>query len=1718
MKHETGYATVDNGYPLPPIDAETTSYDATHWRTQLELHRNHAGDGLWLERCVANIGTRIPEWDLAAIHSWRNWNARTEHFPSASQEDLGIDLVGERSDGNWVAIQCKARQQGSKLTANELNSFSSATQDSFWQERWVVSNVPFGNKLEKKNQLFEESRQLRHVDIATALDQLAHSSIRIDPALTEMQDEAVAQTLHTLRKGYGKEGRTKWRTGETRTHIVMPCGTGKTRVAYRTAKALVSAGEIVVVLVPSIALVAQLKREFQTLARYDGWTIRTLAVCSDRTAGKEKKVTDTEPSTHIEKHRDADVSNTRTYELVGDTATNEEEVIDWLRTQQEDTHNAALAVFSTYQSSHNTAAGLHALDTRAKLVVCDEAHRTAGFKRIKPNEDGLRNFTLCHDSAKFPAQYRLYQTATPRVYKSHQLPKREMFESESNWDVKSMDDIDTFGREGFRLSYKDAVEQNLLSDYRIIGWCIDSTHADEAQTIAEKLNAERTDETGERWTKDLAMRALMLAAFMAGGVKSNKDIAIGVQSVIAFSNRIDKSAKIASAIGSDPVKEWLEKYFKAHMDGVEPKEIQAQHIDAKHAMATRQEALRKLANATPDKPFCISNVGIFGEGTDSPDLSAVAFLQARTSPVDVVQAVGRAMRKSPNKTLGYILVPIVIPPNRDAETFLRDSMPGEGWSELGQILAALRAHDGRIEDYLADLLEVQLPPTPTEPKNHLVVTHEFNQPPQYILTRTKRPIENLLQKKNADDGSSIVERIKERTTSKVEFTRKRVDLDTSALEPQNVTAVRTDKKGDVYVRDKTSELTTAQHEGQPVSYVAETVDGSIRKDKQRSQPQMRPLPVRKKKNDVSEEERLGNFLVEKGGKTLLDQHIHLNLLEQSGIRSGSARDVNVLQRVVEGAAWRLREAELEPLVAEVLEMDLHADTGGKGKGKNKADACTVTAVIWVNATLMHARLERSTSVVRKETQLKDVLNTNVPADPISNAWEKILRKDYLPIFDLAKELLHKIVIGHGLSEALSDTLHWIVKYTLEIDATYSQLNMDHAGELFNKVMGNQQSDGAFFTTPIAAAMLAEAALHAAELDDFDWLNEDQWKELTVFDPACGSGTLLVAMLTAMKQRITLAGGTEETLHTFHKFAVDKLIVGADINRVSLQLAGCQLTLGDISSDYEDMRLYPLEYGVDEHEQAHAGSVELLEHEAFDVRDVSEPTAQNLQLQETRKLDKPDARDLGDYLAHTSPPRFVLMNPPYTKIVDVAKKFIPEVQRQVREKIYQVWDDATPTSLVLDNKKTSMGLLFEELAYQLARHHGDAVTGMVRPLTVLTAGNSHAWRVSLANAVHIDTIIVTHHPRAVNMSWDTAINECLLVMSRLRDGDGELDTRPTKFITLHQPFSSVEEATSTLREALKGNARFNGSVFEWDYNKMRQGDWSPGVFGEPAKAMEMLETLSDNTKLRTDLIGSGNLGGIPVSDTISRRHRFSFHTIEIATRKVAAPMKKYQHFDHEVPYSIPVISGSGGVSNEAKVIQTQLQGVTNKWVRLTRLEHETEQEWHTRIEEDKSRLNAYTSHLLLTRSFSIRSSRLAAIASPVKRIGYSWIPVIKGNRERAMSFEKAQACAVWLNSSVGRLVLRQTTARKLEFPRYAPVAYDTIPFPDVINHASVMNVLSNAYSVTHDMEVPQFREGRVPIRELWDDAVAKALDIDRAAIAECADMLARDPYVSGEALG
>ena len=217
-------------------------------------------------------------------------------------------------------------------------------------------------------------------------------------------------------------------------------------------------------------------------------------------------------------------------------------------------------------------------------------------------------------------------------------------------------------------------------------------------------------------------------------------------------------------------------------------------------------------------------------------------------------------------------------------------------------------------------------------------------------------------------------------------------------------------------------------------------------------------------------------------------------------------------------------------------------------------------------------------------------------------------------------------------------------------------------------------------------------------------------------------------------------------------------------------------------------------------------------------------------------------------------------------------------------------------------------------------------------------------------------------------------------------------------------------------------------------------------------------------------------------------------------------KKYEHFDEPQENCEPVISGAGMEG------QKYLCATVNKWVRLARNESESDVEYMTRLREDRDKMKSFRSHLLVSKGFDTSTSRVTAVVAQPARIGYSWMPV---TGELILPVEKAKALCIWYNSTIGRCLLRTVGGRKLAYPMFNPASWHDLPIPQMDNE-NIVNLLGKCYDETFNTEVSSFRDGQIPLRDQWDDAVAEALEIDRVVMREMAERLNVDPYVSQSA--
>ena len=1684
-----------------PTDHERAIIEAALAKTA-EINPQES-DGKWLETVVAEVAPFIKAWDVEMAWQWADWPHRAGVFPDSTARDVGVDVVARRRvDGAFIAIQCKSRKLDESergfttVNHSELTNFTSPASSSRYAEAWLVSNGDVQLASGARDAVRQLDKPLNRVNITADLEtqrdadraesggeRCAHCENPEDPDAVQtkscMQREAIAESVRILREHAGSDSGGS-PVGEARGRIILPCGTGKTRISLRIVEELTPPGEVSIVLCPSIALVAQIRGEY---LQHRNVPLDVLAVCSDVTAGYNPKK---EGVRNSAEDPTVDGSNVSADEVKGRVTPDAAEIAAWMREPSRDPSSIKVLI-GTYQSGARVSEALLSAGVRARVLIADEAHRTAGLKRRrrrsnsvkeKAQEELVRDFTVCHDGARFPATCRVYQTATPRIYDVKGARRND------EWIVRSMDDEETFGVELYRKSYAEAVRNEWLSDYRIIALGIND---EDAYAEANALARNTQSKGNNKLTTDSYMKGLALALAMGGATQGGD---VDIRSCIAFMNTVDKSKNMARDLDTQSVKDWVSKWLGENADGRAVSDYSLEHLDASSNVAARETAKARLARADSDNPHGIINVGIFGEGTDSPSLSAVAFLEPRKSPIDVVQAVGRAMRTAPGKKLGYIICPILIPPNADPENFLRNSDDEEGWRELGQILLALRAHDRRIEDELGKLLSLYLPKPPEVERSIIAVALPYGETesddeggegdaaPSDMENAAAARIQYVEYEGEIGAAEEVVKRLLE-GESMSEVGARRIGEAEASYRTDEPTQVFTGKKNadggldirmDTVVRDEPKAnaargVVNIRKTKASARKIINGEGGTPVKPGERRQRRKRDAAQRATPRERAER-RMQAMLLDELGE--FGSAIKVNLLAKSGLKDNRVmRDLNILEESVGEAARHLRADGLLAPLNRHFGLDRL-----KRSDKKSADGCTIAALLMMNAAMLHQRIVagRWLSGVRDLAAVKNDVNA---VRAIDRQWRDIMSHDFLPVLKPAVDAIAVVEDTRKLA-GLERALRHVAAEAERIAETYADMGADHAGPLFNRVMGNQASDGAFFTRPVAASLAARLTLDA--VGETNWTNPAAWRELKTVDLACGSGTLLAAILTDMKRRAKDAGANEAKLAELQKIAVEETVKGMDINPVSLQLAASQLTAGNRYVRYRRMGLHQMPYGPDRYNpgRASAGTLELLGQKAI----VSRPAEMGLTDDAIDSQTTWGDADLEDAVDAAKYARIVIMNPPYTNRVKMGEKFTSEVQRALRDRADQMERkliQADPALTEFTDKR-AIRPLFVGLADHCVERD-DGVFTMINPTIALTAPSGLKERQMLAQRYHIHTVLTCHQPGNVNMSQNTGIHESVVVMRRC---DGHKP--PTRFISLDKLPTDEDEIVDFHHNLLntgEDNLIANGwgEVTSWDSERIEVGDWTPAIWRSPSLANIAYEYANHPSLTRIADMPSVSIHLVRPILTVSFE------------RAVAGALG-----------SIPVIASKGADG------QTTIKSASDEY-RIPKKRDEEQRQTNGGTYPESDKILQKAGHLLITVGQNNGTARVTAIASDSKYVGIGWMPVT------GFSEMEAKAVAVFLNSAVGRIQFMRNQGKTLVFPEYTPMGLGNIRIPN-IKDARIQNTLAACWERTKDTPVPQFRDGEAPVRRLWDEAVAEAMGWDADELGRLRRLLHREPHVRG----
>ena len=637
------------------------------------------------ERLMQTYLQTDPKYSNILKKVWM-WN----EFPGKNDlggSDTGIDLVAQTFDGDYWAIQCKCYREGSVIDKPAVDSFLATSGRSFYTPE--LKKVGFSNCLwidttgRKWGSNAEEAIKNQSPPVTRLnLHELQEALVDWEKLDQGISGE-ISRTAHRELKPHQKvalENAHEYFKTADRGKLIMACGTGKTFNSLRIAeKETESEREnerenerFVLFLVPSIALLGQTLREWTSYAKEP---IHAICICSDSEVSRKKTKND-------------DSDNFSVVDLALPASTNTKDIINQLNHIKARKASGMTVVFSTYQSIEVIARaqkefmkannGFGEFD----LIICDEAHRTTGVSLAGEDES---SFTKVHDNDFIKGKKRLYMTATPRLYSDDTKSKAAQAEAV----LCSMDDEKLYGKEIYRIGFGEAVEQGLLTDYKVLILTLSDKDVPPAvqKMITDKDNEINADDASKLIGCINALSKQILGK--EGLIKDNDPAPM--KRAVAFCASIAVSRKITNTF-NDATDAYLGSLPEEKQEQMVS--VSSQHIDGTMTAPERDELLAWLKEDTANNECrVLTNVRCLSEGVDVPSLDAVMFLSARNSQVDVVQSVGRVMRLSPGKNYGYIIIPVVVPSDVEADKALDDN---ERYKVVWTVLNALRAHDDRF--------------------------------------------------------------------------------------------------------------------------------------------------------------------------------------------------------------------------------------------------------------------------------------------------------------------------------------------------------------------------------------------------------------------------------------------------------------------------------------------------------------------------------------------------------------------------------------------------------------------------------------------------------------------------------------------------------------------------------------------------------------------------------------------------------------------------------------------------------------------------------------------------------------------------------------------------------------------------------------------------------------------------------------------------------------
>ena len=741
-----------------------------------------------------------------------------------------------------------------------------------------------------------------------------------------------------------------------------------------------------------------------------------------------------------------------------------------------------------------------------------------------------------------------------------------------------------------------------------------------------------------------------------------------------------------------------------------------------------------------------------------------------------------------------------------------------------------------------------------------------------------------------------------------------------------------------------------------------------------------------------------------------------------------------------------------------------------GETANYAPAAKRGLLTLATAMLFHNRLDSYLSRVERPPaeawpggqvgawppmRLSDCGASHTPRHAFDEAWKAILAVDYKPIFQAARDGLRAL----PPSPAILSTVATAVERCAELT---SGSRHDLVGRIFHRVLDTARYDGSYYTSTPAATLLAALAIRK---EDVAGINP---ADLRICDPACGTGTLLMAAAERIRD-LTGDAGDE-----FSRALVEKTLWGFDVNLTATHMAATTIGLLSPSTAFRNMEVHRPCFGMysedangdmrpDENGQAHIGSLEFLDKERH-TRFADRQMVMGDIREESRGVQGEQVE--GGGIREPVPMDFVLMNPPFTRDSLRHDQFTHAAEQAIKEREKLVLGRLTQRRAA---RLHSSGGAFTVLAEHLLKPNKGAIA-LVLPAVVATSPGNMEMRRHLAERFHIEFIIVSHDPERLWFSENTNISE-MLVIGRRRSRRAR---PPTRVVNLtRNPATPIE--AMRLAEALNGASatRRQHVIQEVPSARILRGDWFAVNFLAPRLVESYHEIASGSAFPAQNLSQVAGVG--PAGQGIRGAY---------------------------IPTDLPTKDGRRALWGQDTSVLQSIAAKTDAY-----------------IEPAPGKLNQANTYwnqrgrLFVPAKLRLNTARVAAVWLEQPAVGSLWIPCRLANFDEE-STEKA--LAVYFNSSIGLLALLGGRSNKvLSRPEFSMDALRSVPIPNFGKLGrGARDRLAQAYE-SHSAKtlqpLPQMDSD--PTRQALDEAVTQAIGVDANIAAEIRRALSEEPCVT-----